>query len=126
MDGVPVLFADLLTVPARRDIKGMGALLTELRPGEELAVTFKSRRYGVYNIAGPAMLSQTAKAFMIGSRFIETNRKPEREVQAIRDTAEALALITAGDQLCADEDAEALLLAVKEAVHGSIVRATFE
>jgi hypothetical protein len=34
-------------------------------------------------VEGPAVLSPSVKAFMVGSLFIESGRKPEKTVQAI-------------------------------------------
>ncbi|OZM70689.1 hypothetical protein CFN78_23740 [Amycolatopsis antarctica] len=110
---------DLPLTPARRDIKGMTALLANLKDKTQIAVTFKRDTYGLFTVEGPAVKSPAVKTFMVGSLFIESGLKPDKAVQSIRysDTTNTDATV---------DDPDALRGTVNGVGHGDLVAATFE
>lgn len=107
----------LPALPARRDVKGMTKTLTELREHDRITATFKHPIYGVFTADGAAVFSPSVKTFMVGSLFIESGGKPEKNLQALVPSA----LPAETD----DTDRETLQEAVSSLQHGDLVRAVF-
>lgn len=112
----------VLEITARRDVKGMTAILAELRPEDRLAVTFRTPRYGVFTVCGKAVRSVSVNTFMIGSLFIETNGKPDKTVMSL-GSGDVAATVNAPET--GDGDRDQLQLVVDDLVHGDLVEATF-
>jgi hypothetical protein len=111
-----------MDLAARRDVKGMTALLATLRNGDPLAVTFRTPRYGLFAVHGVAVRSATTNTFMVGSLFNETNGKPDKTVVSISSSN---AVITADDPEAEETDRGQLQAIVDELGHGDLVEATF-
>lgn len=106
----------------RRDVKGMTALLAKLRNGDQLGVTFRTPRYGLFAVHGLAVRSASTNTFMVGSLVIESNGKPDKNVVSISSSN---AVITADDPAADDPDRGQLQATVYKLGHGDLVEATF-
>jgi hypothetical protein len=114
-------------VPARRDVKGMTDLLKGLKSGESLQVVFKSDKYGVFTVTGPAFCSRTVSLFMVGSLAIESGGKPEKSVLSIEACSVSASGTGSEDTaVWSMDDPESLQGCVDGLAHGDLVRATFQ
>ena len=72
-----------LTIPGKRNVKGLTATLNELTSGELVRAVFSTPRYGVVSIEGRAHFSKTTSAFMLAGRALDANLKPDKSLQLL-------------------------------------------
>jgi hypothetical protein len=118
---VPAL--DSLKLPARRDVKGLGTVLSEIEAPTPMKATFVEDRYGTFVVVGDAVLSASARTLTMAGRFIEQGMKPDRTLRLLAPvTADSS---TDDDVVVPASDTNELRATVASVHHGDIVRAGF-
>ncbi|HEV7948803.1 MAG TPA: hypothetical protein VGP24_03455, partial [Glaciihabitans sp.] len=74
---------EVLRIPARRDVKALGATLATVESGQRIRATFVSPRYGTFVVSGDAVASDSTKALTLAGRFIAQGVKPDRELRLL-------------------------------------------
>ncbi|KQM57418.1 hypothetical protein [Agreia sp. Leaf210] len=97
-----------LTIPSKRNVKGLTATIAELKSGELLRAVFSTPRYGVVSIEGRAHFSKTTNSFMIAGRALDANLKPDKSLQLLEVIDPQAALADDGVAALSDEEVAAL------------------
>lgn len=114
---------DLLKLPARRDVKGLTTVLTEIEPPSPMRATFVEPRYGTFVVIGDAVLSASVGTIFMAGRPIEQNMKPERTLRLL--TPVTSDSVQGDDAIVAASDTDELRATTKALQHGDLVRAGF-
>jgi hypothetical protein len=72
-----------LTIPSKRNVKGLTASLAELKSGELVRAVFSTPRYGVVSVEGRAHFSKTTNSYMLAGRALDANLKPDKSLQLL-------------------------------------------
>lgn len=78
-----------LSLPARRNVKGLTESLATLATGDLVSAKFATARYGSVAIAGAAVLSASVKSFYLAGLTIENGLKPDRYLQTLETIVRA-------------------------------------
>ena len=97
-----------LTIPSKRNVKGLTATIAELKSGELVRAVFSTPRYGVVSIEGRAHFSKTTNSFMIAGRALDANLKPDKPLQLLEVIDPQAALADDGVAALSDEEVAAL------------------
>ena len=97
-----------LTIPGKRNVKGLTASIAELKSGDLVKAVFSTPRYGVVSIEGRAHFSKTTNSFMIAGRALDANLKPDKSLQLLEIIDPQAALADDGVAALSDEEAAAL------------------
>lgn len=97
-----------LTIPSKRNVKGLTATIAELKSGELVRAVFSTPRYGVVSIEGRAHFSKTTNSFMIAGRALDANLKPDKSLQLLEVIDPQAALADDGVAALSDEEVAAL------------------
>ena len=97
-----------LTIPSKRNVKGLTATIAELKSGELVRAVFSTPRYGVVSIEGRAHFSKTTNSFMIAGRALDANLKPDKSLQVLEVIDPQAALADDGVAALSDEEVAAL------------------
>ena len=97
-----------LTIPSKRNVKGLTATIAELKSGELVRAVFSTPRYGVVSIEGRAHFSKTTNSFMIAGRALDANLKPDKSLQLLEIVDPQAALADDGVAALSDEEVAAL------------------
>ncbi|KJC62950.1 hypothetical protein [Agreia bicolorata] len=97
-----------LTIPSKRNVKGLTATIAELTSGALVKAVFSTPRYGVVSIEGRAHLSKTTNAFMLAGRALDANLKPDKSLQLLDIIDPQAALADDGVASLSDEEVAAL------------------
>jgi hypothetical protein len=94
-----------LTIPGKRNVKGLTASIAELKSGELIKAVFSTPRYGVVSIEGRAHFSKTTNSYMIAGRALDANLKPDKSLQLLEiiDPQAASSAAEGVAELSADE-----------------------
>ena len=94
---------DLLKLPARRDVKGLGTVLSEIEPPTPMKATFVEDRYGTFVVVGDVVRSESSRTLTLAGRFIEQSMKPDRTLRLLVPvTPDSLAADAAADSASGD------------------------
>ncbi|WNV83594.1 hypothetical protein [Umezawaea sp. Da 62-37] len=117
--------ADLLTPPARRDVKTMTSRLAELKAGHHVSATIRYEKYGVFRVEGQASWSDCVKNFLVGGLTIESGLKPDKALLALAVGGDDV--VSIGEAVSANYgEYESVRELIDSVGHGDVVRATFE
>ena len=97
-----------LTIPGKRNVKGLTASIAELKSGDLVKAVFSTPRYGVVSIEGRAHFSKTTNSFMIAGRALDANLKPDKSLQLLEIVDPQAALADDGVAALSDEEVAAL------------------
>ncbi|MDN4642289.1 hypothetical protein QCD70_18735 [Agreia sp. PsM10] len=97
-----------LTIPGKRNVKGLTASIAELKSGDLVKAVFSTPRYGVVSIEGRAHFSKTTNSFMIAGRALDANLKPDKSLQLLEIVDPQAALADDGVAAVSDEEVAAL------------------
>jgi len=97
-----------LTIPGKRNVKGLTASIAELKSGDLVKAVFSTPRYGVVSIEGRAHFSKTTNSFMIAGRALDANLKPDKSLQLLEIVDPQAALAGDGVSALSDEEVAAL------------------
>ena len=97
-----------LTIPGKRNVKGLTASIAELKSGDLVKAVFSTPRYGVVSIEGRAHFSKTTNSFMIAGRALDANLKPDKSLQLLEVIDPQAALADDGVAALSDEEVAAL------------------
>jgi len=97
-----------LTIPGKRNVKGLTASIAELKSGDLVKAVFSTPRYGVVSIEGRAHFSKTTNSFMIAGRALDANLKPDKSLQLLEIVDPQAALADDGVAALSDEEIVAL------------------
>ena len=97
-----------LTIPGKRNVKGLTASIAELKSGDLVKAVFSTPRYGVVSIEGRAHFSTTTNSFMIAGRALDANLKPDKSLQLLEIVDPQAALADDGVAALSDEEVAAL------------------
>ena len=97
-----------LTIPGKRNVKGLTASIAELKSGDLVKAVFSTPRYGVVSIEGRAHFSKTTNSFMIAGRALDANLKPDKSLQVLEVIDPQAALADDGVAALSDEEVAAL------------------
>ena len=97
-----------LTIPSKRNVKGLTATIAELKSGELVRAVFSTPRYGVVSIEGRAHFSKTTNSFMIAGRALDANLKPDKSLQLLEVIDPQAARADDGVAALSDEEVAAL------------------
>ena len=97
-----------LTIPSKRNVKGLTATIADLKSGELVRAVFSTPRYGVVSIEGRAHFSKTTNSFMIAGRALDANLKPDKSLQLLEVIDPQAALADDGVAALSDEEVAAL------------------
>jgi hypothetical protein len=115
-----------LELPKRRDVKAMTQLLADVAPPERIQATFKSEQYGVFKVAGPVVKSASTGSMAVGSLFIESRMKPEKNLQLLQIDSLDDTDAGAADLLAAANGEAGTADVIANLSHGDLVEADFE
>jgi hypothetical protein len=108
-----------LTPPAKRNVKALTAALADLQPGDAVAATFATERYGVFVVRGEVTASTILGSFALGSHPLDANKKPAQTLRLLRTFHSAEREAAEASETAATADSRSAALA-----HGDLVRAT--
>ncbi|KQO07718.1 hypothetical protein ASF06_14230 [Agreia sp. Leaf244] len=119
-----------LTIPGKRNVKGLTASIAELKSGDLVKAVFSTPRYGVVSIEGRAHFSKTTNSFMIAGRALDANLKPDKALQLLEIVDPQAALADDGVAALSDEEVAALPSGdpadvVPTLQHGDVVAARY-
>lgn len=119
-----------LTIPGKRNVKGLTASIAELKSGDLVKAVFSTPRYGVVSIEGWAHFSKTTNSFMIAGRALDANLKPDKSLQLLEIVDPQAALADDGVAALSDEEVAALPSGdpadvVPTLQHGDVVAARY-
>ena len=119
-----------LTIPGKRNVKGLTASIAELKSGDLVKAVFSTPRYGVVSIEGRAHFSKTTNSFMIAGRALDANLKPDKSLQLLEIVDPQAALADDGVAALSDEEVAALPSGdpadvVPTLQHGDVVAARY-
>ena len=119
-----------LTIPGKRNVKGLTASIAELKSGDLVKAVFSTPRYGVVSIEGRAHFSKTTNSFMIAGRALDANLKPDKSLQLLEIVDPQAALAGDGVSALSDEEVAALPSGdpadvVPTLQHGDVVAARY-
>jgi hypothetical protein len=119
-----------LTIPGKRNVKGLTASIAELKSGELVRAVFSTPRYGVVSIEGRAHFSKTTNSYMIAGRALDANLKPDKSLQLLEVVDMQAAAATDGVAELSDEDVAALPSGdpadvVPSLQHGDVIAARY-
>lgn len=97
-----------LTIPGKRNVKGLTASIAELKSGDLVKAVFSTPRYGVVSIEGRAHFSKTTNSFMVAGRALDANLKPDKSLQLLEIVDPQAALADDGVAALSDEEVAAL------------------
>jgi hypothetical protein len=97
-----------LTIPGKRNVKGLTASIAALKSGDLVKAVFSTPRYGVVSIEGRAHFSKTTNSFMIAGRALDANLKPDKSLQLLEIVDPQAALADDGVAALSDEEVAAL------------------
>ncbi|RBO92488.1 hypothetical protein [Nocardia puris] len=106
---------DALTVPRRRDLRGIKATLAGIVPGDTVAATFRSDLFGPFVLTGRVVESGSTGGLLVGGVHLDTgNRNPVPE----------LCRLAVLDEASTETAAETVPQRVSLR-HGDVIRAAF-
>ncbi|KQP54081.1 hypothetical protein [Agreia sp. Leaf283] len=121
-----------LTIPGKRNVKGLTASIAELKSGDLVKAVFSTPRYGVVSIEGRAHFSKTTNSFMIAGRALDANLKPDKSLQLLEIVDPQAAAVAAEDGVAELSDEEVAALPSGDPVdvvptlqHGDVVAARY-
>jgi hypothetical protein len=119
-----------LTIPSKRNVKGLTASLAELKSGELVRAVFSTPRYGVVSIEGRAHFSKTTNSYMIAGRALDANLKPDKSLQLLEVVDMQAAAAADGVAELSDDEAAALPSGdpadvVPSLQHGDVIAARY-
>jgi hypothetical protein len=119
-----------LTIPGKRNVKGLTASIAELKSGELVKAVFSTPRYGVVSIEGRAHFSKTTNSFMIAGRALDANLKPDKSLQLLEIIDPQAAAAEAGVAELSDDEIAALPSGdpadvVPSLQHGDVIAARY-
>jgi hypothetical protein len=96
-----------LTIPSKRNVKGLTASIAALNSGDLVKAVFSTPRYGVVVLEGRAHFSKTTGSYMLAGRALDANLKPDKSLQLLEIVDSAAAAAVDGvAELSDDELAE--------------------
>jgi hypothetical protein len=119
-----------LTIPGKRNVKGLTASIAELKSGELVRAVFSTPRYGVVSIEGRAHFSKTTNSYMIAGRALDANLKPDKSLQLLEVVDMQAAAAADGVAELSDEEVAALPSGdpadvVPSLQHGDVIAARY-
>jgi hypothetical protein len=119
-----------LTIPGKRNVKGLTASIAELKSGELVRAVFSTPRYGVVSIEGRAHFSKTTNSYMIAGRALDANLKPDKSLQLLEVIDPQAAAAEAGVAELSDDEVAALPSGdpadlVPSLQHGDVIAARY-
>jgi hypothetical protein len=119
-----------LTIPSKRNVKGLTASLAELKSGELVRAVFSTPRYGVVSIEGRAHFSKTTNSYMLAGRALDANLKPDKSLQLLEVVDMQAAAAADGVAELSDDEAAALPSGdpadvVPSLQHGDVIAARY-
>lgn len=103
----------LASAQPRRNVKALTAQIAGLREGELVGVMMRSERYGVVVIEGQVVRSSSSKSLVVGGHTLEAAGRPDADLLTLNRIDEV-------------DEAEGTAQLVESAVHGDLVKGTFE
>lgn len=119
-----------LTIPSKRNVKGLTATIGELKSGELVKAVFSTPRYGVVAIEGRTHFSKTTNSYMLAGRALDSNLKPDKSLQLLEIIDAQAAAVDDGVAALSEEEAESLPSGdpadvVPSLQHGDVVAARY-
>ena len=127
-----------LTIPGKRNVKGLTASIAGLTSGELVKAVFSTPRYGIVSIEGRAHFSKTTSSYMLAGRALDANLKPDKSLQLLEVIGAQATAVDDGvadglaDGVAALTDAEVAALpsgdpadVVPSLQHGDVVAARY-
>jgi hypothetical protein len=119
-----------LTIPSKRNVKGLTASLAELKSGELVRAVFSTPRYGVVSIEGRAHFSKTTNSYMLAGRALDANLKPDKSLQLLEVVDMQAAAAADGVAELSDDEVAALPSGdpadvVPSLQHGDVIAARY-
>jgi hypothetical protein len=108
-----------LTPPAKRNVKALAAALADLQPGDAVAATFSTERYGVFVVRGEVTASTILGSFALGSHPLDANKKPAQTLRLLRTFHSSERAAAEASETAATGDSR-----TAEISHGDLARAT--